>query len=149
MRLKSWVRIRSMVRVNMLKNYRWIALERRRSLKKKLFGIKWIHWRIECTFIRDKFFLWYHFQTQAISGLPVFPTESPLYSRGDLVHIPDCDGRKHSNCDLCETVKQVVLTSMGLLLGVSLHRWQKIGLRMSSSWISQPDYNLTTTEKTL
>lgn len=48
------------------------------------------------------------------------PVEAPIYSWDDSVHSSDSDGRETGNRGLCETVKQRVLTSMGLLPGVSV-----------------------------
>lgn len=43
----------------------------------------------------------------------------------------------NSNCGLWEIAKQMLLTSIDLLLDVSMQDWRKIGPRMSSFWISQ------------
>ena len=48
------------------------------------------------------------------------PIEAPVYSWDDSVHSSDSDGRGTGNRGLCETVKQRVLASMGLLRGVSV-----------------------------
>lgn len=65
------------------------------------------------------------FQTQAIEGCL-----HSLHSLDYSIHTPDC--RKNSDCGLCEIIKQMLLTSIGLLLGVSMQSWQKIRPRMSS-----------------
>lgn len=117
--------------------------------RQKGTGIKWIHGRMEPT--RG------HWRQSLPSG--IISRLKPLKHWRVLTFpaiTPSLSGlfcpftrlwRKNSNCEilivcLCEIVKQMLLTSMGLLLGVSMQSWQKIGPRMSSFWISQPDYNL-------